>query len=104
MSDPFATLAVSGMLKVNATLEQVDDHSRLAYSKAQAIAFVKALAGKTLEAKDVKAKPISTIIKGLSSYTVKHFIVLSVGVLSYGTLIYVSLITNCYRSVARFYY
>jgi hypothetical protein len=45
VSDPSATLAVSGMLKVNATLEQVDDHGRLAYSKAQAIAFVKTLTG-----------------------------------------------------------
>ena len=98
MSDPFATLAVSGMFKVNATLEQVDDYSRLAYSEAQAIAFVKALTGKTLEAKDVEPKAISTIIKRLSSYTVKHFVILSVGVLSYGTLNYVSLITNCYSN------
>jgi flagellar motor component MotA len=104
VSDPFATLAVSGMFKVNATLEQVDDHGRLAYSKAKAIAFVKTLTGQSLKAKHVEPKPISAIIKRLSSDTVKHFIVLSVGVLSYGTLNYVSLITNCYRSVARFYY
>jgi flagellar motor component MotA len=104
VSDPSATLAVSGMFKVNATLKQVDDYSRLAYSEAKAIAFVKTLTGQSLKAKHVEPKPISAIIKRLSSDTVKHFVVLSVGVLSYGTLNYVSLITNCYRSVARFYY
>jgi len=45
VSDPFATLAVGGMFKVNTTLEQVDDHSRLTKAKAKAVAFVKALTG-----------------------------------------------------------
>jgi hypothetical protein len=45
VSDPSTTLAVSGMLKVNATLKQVDDHGRLTKAKAKAIAFVKTLTG-----------------------------------------------------------
>ena len=72
MSDPSTTLAVSGMLKVNATLEQVDDHSRLTKAKAQAIAFVKTLTGQSLKAKDVEPKAIGAIIEWLSCDTVKH--------------------------------
>ena len=72
MSDPSATLAVSGMFKVNATLEQVDDYSRLAYSEAKAIAFVKTLTGQSLKAKDVEPKAIGAIIEWLSCDTVKH--------------------------------
>jgi hypothetical protein len=88
------------MLRLNRWMITVD----LPTLRLRPLLLLRRLRVKTLEAKDVEPKPISAIIKRLSSDTVKHFVVLSVGVLSYGTLNYVSLITNCYRSVARFYY
>jgi hypothetical protein len=88
------------MLRLNRWMITVD----LPTLRLRPLLLLRRLRVRSLKAKHVEPKPISAIIKRLSSDTVKHFVVLSVGVLSYGTLNYVSLITNCYRLVARFYY